>query len=346
MHTLLAMSSRFRRAGVLSVLVLLLVFALPAYAQDAEKQEKQSVDPAMMKAAVPLVVEGFLLTRLKRNTTSHMGVEGEYFRVDKLMALLAGRLEGSPSDHQAFRMRIGFGPMSDGQAQSIREAGIPSVTVDGLPEAAEVYDDESGRRSALLDASMEKTMIVQGGASSARIALITSVSSTLAGEATDEAATSVDTGAVRRVQNVYNAFPARAGQHELIEYEVAESKELAESNQLAFSVVYAKPDQPRGTRIRGGFVLLGGTRMNQFLQQVDELGDELRRDTTLAGRDAVVVGTGTTGNGVVTRSNDRAIVLFPFDGYQIMVVAADRDVSEEDVIALASALDLSSLEGE
>jgi hypothetical protein len=340
------MSSRSRRAGLLSILALLLAFAAPAHAQDAEEPEKQPVDPAVMKTAVPLLVEDFLLVRLRRNTTSHMGVEGEYFRVDKLMALLAGTLEGGPSDHRAFRMQIGFGPMSDRRAAGVREAGVPRVTVDGLPEGAEVYDDDSKGRGALIHPDAQKMMMVKGGAASARVALMTSVSSALAGEAAPEVATSADTGALRRVQAVYNAMPARAGQHELVEYEVAESQELAESNQLAFSALYADPDQPRGTRIRAGLALPGDARVRRLLQQVNALGGGLRRDTTLAGRDAVVVGTGETKEGPVTRSNERAIVLFPFESYQIMVVARGREVTEEDVIALASALDVSGLADE
>lgn len=91
--------------------------------------------------------------------------------------------------------------------------GVPRVTVDGLQESVDVYDDESGARGALIHPDAQKMMTVQGGASSARVALMTSVSSALAGEATAETATRADT-AVRRVKAVYNALPARAGQHE------------------------------------------------------------------------------------------------------------------------------------
>lgn len=345
-HTLPLMSSRSRRAGLLSVLILMLAFTAQTHAQEAEEPEMQPVDPAVMKAALPLVVEDFVLVRLRRNTTSHMGVEGEYFRVDKFMAQINGTLEGGPSDHPAFRIQIGLGPMSDRGANSVRESDVPRVTVNGIPESVEVYDDTSRGRSAMIDANTQKMMMVQDGASSARIALMTSVSSALAGDAATAATTSADTGAVRRVQAVYNALPARAGQHELVEYEIAESKELAEANQLAFSVVYLNPDQPRGTRIRAGLVLPGDSQGNRFIQQISSLGGDIRRDTTLAGREAVIVGTGETQDGVVTTSNDRALVLFPFDGYQIMVVARDQDVTEEDVIALASALDLSGLADE
>ena len=345
-HTLPLMSSRSRRAGLLSVLILMLAFTAQTHAQEAKEPEMQPVDPAVMKAALPLVVEDFVLVRLRRNTTSHMGVEGEYFRVDKFMAQINGTLEGGPSDHPAFRIQIGLGPMSDRRAKGVRESGSPRVTVNGIPESVEVYDDTSRGRSAMIDTNAQKMMMVQDGASSARVAMMTSVSSALAGDAVSAATATADTGAVRRAQAVYNALPARAGQHELVEYNIERSQEVAESNQLAFFTVYAHPDQPRGTRISAGLVLPGNSRINRFIQQASSLGDDLRRDTTLAGRDAVVVGTGEIKDGVVTIGNDRALVLFSFDGYQIVVVARDQDVTEEDIIALASALDLSGLADE
>jgi len=306
----------------LLILIASAVLCTPAYGQSGEASSNTTPDvpPEMFTILRPSYGDAAFVVAKRELEGPETGIQAQY------------------QTASGERVRLMVNPYRDDIREQMEKMGTPA-TIDGMPDGVDGFTTRPDGEGALvaLDEPNGFVVFVEAPTADQTAEILRSLvdraaqpADRRAGSAGDADASAMD--GVTAAQTFFRILPVRVGEMELLRIGQPPRAEEMRAE-------YVADDDP-DVRMQV-MVYPEGHRMISQLDFAMKTMDDLRTDTTMAGRDVVLIRAGESGNALGS-STDEPMLLMPTEGGRVAIVATkEREMA--DVLRFADAIDLGAL---